>query len=276
MTIAYHRHIKWLATLLLAALAAHGPIVGAMFVSVKWMSDLIRFVVSHNPFLSLLLTIIRLKQPSANGLRQRSDGNMEEPCKCMLVKLDVLHLNGITSSSALEVDNDGWRCVDTDETGSPIINSLDDLPPDILEELNASNSATTYLHISSAIKIISETRNVIRIHSKATVSLSRAEVSRDLQQLRLGVGQQDTIGNHTLVVVRVIDEAGDQPTADARQLSDDVFGTYKDPHNLVSTCLLSSLTETYSCSMFETHTLWSIILSFIHRDPSILLAPAEN
>jgi len=182
----------------------------------------------------------------------------------MLVQMDALYPDGVPfGEHSPEEDNDGWRCVDT--TGPPDVFSLEDLPPGFIENLEPDDSGNSYLFISSAVKTkgnderngnswlanasatSNNEKNTIKISPGATISISRGNMkNRDLQEgRRLASAPGDPEGDHTLLVVRVTgtDSAPSQSAAD---LSDDIFGTYGDKHNLVSISATTTSTLTLS------------------------------
>jgi len=170
----------------------------------------------------------------------------------MLVQVHALYPNGHGDDGHVEEDeNEGWRCVDTKK--SQQVFSLEDLPTDFIKNnnLTASDSANSYLSISSATMIkdndqrqemmvkalfeqvnarISDsagsTKNRIKIGSDAAVTVSRTSSEGRRRLLSSG----NPTGTHSVLVVRVSDGNRDAPTKPGPELSNDIFS---DTNNLV-------------------------------------------
>lgn len=170
-----------------------------------------------------------------------------------------MYPNGVgDDGTTVEDDNDGWRCMDI--AGSRIVYSLEDLPEGIIEELDTADSAETLLSISSVSKLQDNGRvgndgmaggcdgqncyngeNKIKVHQGATVSIIRGNQAQELISQHEERRLAPTTGTSTVLVVRVRDPSGAQPSKTAAQLSDDIFGTNGDPHNLVGKLHICSL-----------------------------------
>lgn len=166
------------------------------------------------------------------------------PCECMLVQVHSLpvegHINNVHGN-----DNGEWRCV-FPTGGHQDMFSLD-LPADFIKtnKIESSDSASSYLSISSATKHKVKRRrisddeehedetNTITIHPGAKLSIKRGlQERRNLEERERRLVQAgDSIGARTLLVVRVTDKLGNAPTKSASQLSSDIFS---DGTNLVS------------------------------------------
>jgi len=158
------------------------------------------------------------------------------PVDCMLVQAHALNIDGEPEAD----ENQGWKCV----VGTHSVFSLEGLPPDFIQSnnLDARDSAISYLSISAANiyksdptkplfgrSIVPKTGgSKIIITADATVSLIRQD-RRALQQtadtrtLQTVVPADEPTGDHTLLVVRVIDKTGDAPSKSAYELSDGIF-----------------------------------------------------
>lgn len=171
--------------------------------------------------------------------------------------MHALYPNG-TNGKTVEDDNGGWRCMDVSE--SRAVFSLEDLPPGIIKNLEAADSAKTYLSISSATKLQDKGKpvefgnstvaddsatskynnyayhgnNKIRINRGASISVIRGNEAQDRVTEHGGRRLAPSTGTLYVLVVRVSDTAGNEPGKSAAQLSDDTFGTYGDEYNLVS------------------------------------------
>lgn len=173
------------------------------------------------------------------------------PMECLLLQVHALYPNGPTNGRTVDNDHAGWRCYDM--FGSQAVLSFQDLPQDILNDLDSADSAESFLSISSATTLQDNDRNfgdnlagatdesgsvggtnTVKISSGATVKIIRGSEAQNRFVAQGGVANAPTTGTSSLLVVRVTDRNGDSPRIDRAALSDGIFGTSGDPHNLVS------------------------------------------
>lgn len=169
-----------------------------------------------------------------------------------------MYPNGVGNDGhTVDEDNNGWRCKDM--TGSRGHFSLRNLPEGLIDSLGASDSATSYLRISSATLFkdqgsphhfgndidvataddgaSSRSSNQeytgpskVVVESDAVVSLVRGGEAQDRIAEHNRRRLADKEGTNEVLVVRV-SAPDDVPSKTAAQLSSDVFS---DSANLVS------------------------------------------
>ena len=218
---------------------------------------------SSRPAFSLSLSLSHLQpgRGQANGLRIQSN-----PIECMLVQMHALYPDELNSGHGEEEENEGWQCVDQND--GEAIYSLEGLPSDFIKN-NQMNleSANSWLSVSSSTKIKGNGKDKLKVNHGALVSVTKGNKTsgRYLEQegRRLAVEPGSSVGIHTVLLVRVIDQTGDAPSKTASELSADFFS---DPVNLVSESVAVAL-SLYVIHV-EPHTHFSL---YLNRDPSTLL-----
>lgn len=195
-----------------------------------------------------------------------------ELSECMLLQIHAMYPNGPNDGHLVDDDNDSWRCFDTASQVAQVVYSLQDLPSGIIKSLVVEDSAHSFLQISSTSKLqdnglnfqnenmlatsdaashnidYTHRTNKILVKPGATVSIIRGnEAQERIAQQEGGCRLAPKQGTNRVLVMRVTDSAGLAPTKSATQLSDDIFGTRSDQHNVVSTLLgpLSCCSSSY-------------------------------
>ena len=167
----------------------------------------------------------------------------DDVVQCLMVKVEDLCAAGETCDN-----NPNWRCIaQNDETTY----SMQGLTKGFLKSLKSGETILTVStpkpSLYQAKQVLTKTtpRNshqTIVVSDATTVTTTHVDdgnqwhhgdgSTRRLRRNRRQL-ESKTIGTPTMLVIRVVDAVGDAPKQSKNQLSDDVFGTFGDPINLV-------------------------------------------
>lgn len=157
---------------------------------------------------------------------------------CVLLEAIVMYAKGHEPKEGEETED--WRCEFKDEGN--VIRSIEGVPAKFFKENRKKiKSGHTVLKITypsdgSDSDTITNP-DVLTIPAGAKIEIhdiaDEDEEGYRHHHRRTAV---DALGNHTLLVFRVTDSNGVGPDSTAVELSDNIFGTGTDLHNLVSCC----------------------------------------
>jgi len=179
-----------------------------------------------------------------HGVRSRktiSDSVDGSSITCIMVEVEYIILN----TEGMNNKPSSWRCIPVD------VNSYEHLEAfetSYIIQDNVIASEEFDLEVVSGETILSISNSTLYVEDSGLPSLS---LSSDSIVLPTGNTQNDqgqrrralspTVGESSVLILRVTDAAQHKPTKSASEISDDFFGNGNDRHNLVRNNLISIL-----------------------------------